>query len=134
MGRLIIAGDEDAAAAPFEHRLGAAQHMPRRGQPEPHAADIDRRIIRQRLAGFGSAVAIARIHDGERFGRGQNMPIARPRVVGVPVGDDGAVDAAHRIDEEIAGFDVEPLRAYPNPAFWFDALHRPNMGRESGSD
>jgi hypothetical protein len=46
--------------------------------------------------------------------------------------DDRAVDAAHRIDEEIAGFDIEALRAYANPAFWLDALHRPNMGRESG--
>ncbi len=55
------------------------------------------------LLGAGAVLAHAHAHDGERFGAGEHVGVAGAGVVGVGVGDDGAVHRAHRVDVEAAG-------------------------------
>ncbi len=50
----------------------------------------------------GEIVAIAQPHHVERLLRGQHRAMAGPGVVGMAVGDHGALDRPHRIDVKAA--------------------------------
>src|SRR5690606_21715896 len=71
--------------------------------------------VAERLARAAGVVAIARLHDGERLGRGQDGAMAGPRVIAMAVGDDGAVGATRRVDVEIARNAVEAPGRDPEP-------------------
>ena len=47
---LIVAGDDDAAALPFDHHLRAAEHMAGGHEPHGDVADLERLAIGERLA------------------------------------------------------------------------------------
>src|SRR4051794_35811716 len=59
--------------------------------------------VSNRLRAAGKIVAIAQPHHVERFLRGENRAMAGPGVVGMAVGDNGALDRANRIDMKAAG-------------------------------
>ena len=54
------------------------------------------------LRAAGEVVAIAQPHHVERLLGGQHRAMAGPGVVGMAVGDHGALDRPHRIDMEAA--------------------------------
>ena len=66
-------------------------------------AELDLLAIGDRLRAAGEIVAIAQPHHVERLLRRQHRAMAGPGVVGMAVGDHGALDRAHRIDMEAAG-------------------------------
>ena len=85
--------------------------MPGRRHPDGDAVDLDCLAIFDGLAALGEFLAIARFHDGKRFRRGENGAMPRACVVGMAMRHHGAVDGAtHRVDIEIAGRAIEPLR------------------------
>ena len=59
--------------------------------------------IGDRLRAAGEIVAIAQPHHVERLLRRQHRAVAGPGMVGMAVGDDRALDRAHRIDMKPAG-------------------------------
>ncbi len=89
-----------AAAAPLHRHLRAAQHVA--GRLQPHADLADRSASRRRpapAACAGPALPHAHVHDRQRLGAGQHRAVAGPGMVGMGVGDDGALHRAHRIDD-----------------------------------
>ena len=66
-------------------------------------AEFEFLAIGDGLRGAREIVAVAQPHHVERFLRGQHRAMAGPGVVGMAVGDHGALDRAHRIDMEAAG-------------------------------
>ncbi len=66
--------------------------------------ELDLVAAADRLRGAGEILAIAQPHHVERFLRRQHGAVARTRMVGMAVRDDGARDGADRIDMEAAGF------------------------------
>ena len=55
--------------------------------------------------------AVADRHDVECLGRGQHMTMTGAGVVSMAMGDQRPVNAAHRIDVEIARRTIKPLAA-----------------------
>ena len=87
---LVIAGNDDPAAAVFEHDLGAAEHMAGGHQGDPNLADRQALPISERLQNAARRLAMARPHDRDR-GRGrEHPPVAGTSMVAMPVRDDGA--------------------------------------------
>ena len=58
--------------------------------------------IGDRLRGPCEIVAIAQPHHVERLLRGEHRAVARPGVVGMAMGDQGALHGANRVDMEAA--------------------------------
>src|ERR1700751_4216555 len=66
-------------------------------------AEPDFFTVSNRLRAARKIVTIAQPHHVERLLRGENRAMARPGVVGMAVGDNGALDRANRIDMKAAG-------------------------------
>src|ERR1700737_1616791 len=60
------------------------------------------------LRSAGEIVAVAQPHHVEGFLRRQPPALARPGMVGMGVGDHGALDRPYRIDMEAPGFAAQP--------------------------
>jgi len=58
----------------------------------------------------------------------QDRAAPRKRVIAMPMGDDGAIDRAMRIDEELTGFAIEPAIGRIEPSFGMGKEHRANVG------
>ena len=71
-------------------------------QADIDAIDAGRFAIGHGLGVAGEVLAIAFGHDGQGLGRGQDRAVAGAGVVGVAVGDDGAVHRPGRVDVEVA--------------------------------
>src|SRR3984957_6867852 len=69
---------------------------------DPNPAEINRPAMGQDLRAAAKFLSIAQPHHVERLLGGQYRAMAGPRVVGMAVGDDGALDGAHRIYVEAA--------------------------------
>ena len=78
------------------------------------------------LAQAGEILAVSFRHDGDGFRRGQHGAMTRARMVGVAVGHHRPVNGAHRVDVEVAGRAVEPLR--PRLEQVFETDHPTDMG------
>ena len=89
--------------------------MPSRRQPQVDLADTHGNAAFQGLTASFGIIGIAGAHDGQRLGRGQDVLMAGPRVVGMTMGDDRAIDRSGRVDEEPAGHDVQAGRADLDP-------------------
>jgi len=65
--------------------------------------------------GSGAVFAHAGSHDGEGFRGGEDSVMVRAGVIGMGMGDDGAMDGANWVYEEIAGDAVEAFGAGDKP-------------------
>ena len=70
---------------------------------DPDIAELQLLAIGDGLRAAGEIVAVAQPHHVERFLRRQHRAMAGPGVVGMAVGDHGALDGPHRIDMKAAG-------------------------------
>jgi predicted TPR repeat methyltransferase len=70
---------------------------------DPDVAELEFLAIGDGLGAAGKVVAVAQPHHVERLLRGQHRAVTGPGVIGMAVGDHGALDGAHRIDMEAAG-------------------------------
>ena len=92
--------------------------MPGRLQPDIDLADAQPLAEPQRLlTGPRRRFAHAGAHDGQRLARGQHRPVAGAGVIGMGVGDRGAVHRAGGIDEKTAGFAEQAGRGGFQPGF-----------------
>ena len=66
-------------------------------------AELYRFAIGDGLGAAGKIVAVAQPHHVERLLSGQHRAMAGPGVVGMAMGDHGALDRPHRIDMKAAG-------------------------------
>ena len=87
-----------------------------------------RLAIARRLERTAGPLAHTGLHDGERLRRRQHMGVAGPGVVGMAMGDDGALDHAVRVDIKAAGLDMETGGCYADPAFRTGSGHLQRMG------
>src|SRR4051812_23989641 len=101
-GILVVARSDDGQSSAFDRDLGGAKHVAGRMERQLGAAQSERLAGLCHLRGTGEIVAVAEPHQVERLLRGQHRAVARPRVVGVAVGDHGLVDRTRRIDMETA--------------------------------
>ena len=113
---LVVAGDYRATALVLDHHLGAAEDMAGRRQPHAHATQVDRLTVAQRLEAAGRLGAESGLHDGDGLRSCQHRAMSGPRMVGVAVGDDGALDGSCRIDVEAGrraaqsgGVELQPI-------------------------
>ena len=93
-------------------------------EAEGDAADQALLAIGEGLEGSAGCLAKADAHDAERLRRRQDGGIVRPGMVAMAMGDDGALDGAGGIDEEIAGGAIEPLRTRKQPGRGMGRRHR----------
>ncbi len=101
---LVVTGGDDADASVSHRDLRRAQHMACGMKFDGDVAESYRFAIANGLRRAGEMVAVTQPHHVERLLRRQHRAMARPRVVGMAVGNDGALDRPHRIDMEAAGF------------------------------
>ncbi|MDT4871374.1 hypothetical protein FQZ97_1064990 [compost metagenome] len=94
----VVAGDHNALPAPLDQHLRRSQNVPGRIKCDRHVIDLQRHAEIERLEAPGAILAIAHLHDGDRIGRRQNRAVPAARVVGMAMGDDGAVARRRRID------------------------------------
>ena len=73
-------------------------------------AELERLAVSHHLRRAGEIVAIAQPHDLERLRRRQHGAVARPRMVGVTLGDQGLVDRPRRVDVKAAGLAADAGR------------------------
>jgi hypothetical protein len=118
---LVVAGGDDAGVLAGHRDLRRAQHMAGGVKFEGDITEFYRFAIGDGLGAAGKMVAVAQPHHVERFLRGQHRAMAGPGVVGMAVGDHGALDRPHRIDMKAAGLAAQTggdghqdvLRAHP---------------------
>ena len=100
---LVVAGGDDADAFVSDRDLRRAQHMAGGMKSDGDVAEFYLFAIGNGLRAAGKMVAVAQPHHVERLLGGQHRAMTRPGMVGMAVGDDGALDRPHRIDVEAAG-------------------------------
>ena len=100
---LVVAGRDDAGVLAGDRDLRRAQHMAGGMKFDRDVAEPDLLAIGDGLRTAGEIVAIAQPHHVERLLGGQHRAMAGPGVVGMAVGDHGALDRPHRIDMKAAG-------------------------------
>src|ERR1700730_18136645 len=82
--------------------------MARRVKFYPDVAELQFLAIADRLRAAGKVVAVAQPHHVEGFLRGQHRAMAWAGMVGMAVGDHGALDRPDRIDMESHRFPAQP--------------------------
>jgi hypothetical protein len=100
---LVVAGSDDAGVLAGHRDLRRAQHMAGGMEFYRHVAQLDFFAISDRLRTARKIVAVAQTHHVERLLRRQHRAMARSGVVGMAVGDHGALDRPHRVDMKAAG-------------------------------
>ena len=105
---LVVARHDPGAAGALETNLRRAEHVSGRMKADPHVADRQRCAIRCGLdAGIGSE---APAQERGRPLRAEIGGAPRPRVIAVCVGDQRAFHRVPRIDENVAGRTIQPVR------------------------
>ena len=82
--------------------------MAGRVQADAHALPVQRLAPGQ---GLQADIAEPRAQQAGAFGAAQVVPVPGPRMVGMGMGDDGAIDRPPGVDVEVAGRAVQALRA-----------------------
>ena len=90
--------------------LGGAEHVAGGMEAHIRVADAELLAIADRLRAAGEIGAVAQPHQVERLRRREHRAMARPRMVGMAVGDQRPLDRAHGIDVEAAAPGVEAGR------------------------
>ena len=91
-----------------ETDLRRAQHMACGMKLDRDVAELYPFAIGDGLRAARKIIAVAQPHHVERLLRGQHRAMARPGVVGMAVGDHGALDRPHRVDMEAAWLAAQP--------------------------
>ena len=102
-----VARDDDDLPPELHPHLCRPKHMSGRMQADLDAVDVAHFAIGQLVPLPRRVLAVARLHDGDGVGRRQHRPVARPRMVGMAMRDDGARHRPQRIDRNVAAFDVK---------------------------
>ncbi len=102
-GVLVVAGGDDAGVLAGDRDLRRAQHMAGGVKFDGDVAEPQFLAIGDGLGAACEIVAVAQPHQVERLLGGQHRAMAGPGVVGMAVGDHGALDRPHRIDMKAAG-------------------------------
>src|SRR5262249_14868412 len=103
-GIFIVAGGDHAQPINFDRNLRRTEDMPAGVQRNLRAGKVDAFAVSQGLHRAGEILAITQPHQVERLLRCQHRAVAGAGVVGMGMGDDGALDRAGRIDMESAAF------------------------------
>ena len=77
--------------------------MPSGMETDRNRAELDRLAIADGLAACGEIGAASDSHDGERFARRENVAVARPRMIRMPMRDERACNRPHGVDVKIPG-------------------------------
>ena len=99
---LVVAGGDDTQAVAGHRDLRRPQHMTGRVKADADVVELKSFAVADSLRAAGEIVAIAQPHHVERFLRRQHRAVAGAGVIGVGVGDQGALHRPHRIDVKIA--------------------------------
>ena len=110
-GVLVVAGGDHAGVLAGHRDLRRAQHVARRMEFDFDVAEPNFLAIAHRLCAAGEIVAVAQLHHVERFLRGEHGAMAGPGMVGMAVGNHGALDRTDRVDMEAARFAAEAGRS-----------------------
>ena len=109
MASLVIAGDDHALPRMFQKDLRAAEDMPCRNIGRIDAAgEADGLAIGDWRRSVASRVA--QLHDGQRLGRGDGLPMPAARMIGMAVSHQRPVDRAAGIDPAIGRDDMNTVR------------------------
>jgi hypothetical protein len=112
------------------HDLSRTEHVAGRCEADLDIAESQGLAVARRLQLSAGILAVTRAHDRERpLGR-EHARIPRPGMVAVAMRDHRPGRGSRGIDEEVAGFDVEPLRGRPNPAL---GTHAWAPGKQDGA-
>src|SRR5216683_1638192 len=101
---LVVAGGDDAGVLAGDRDLRRAQYMACGVKFDGDVAESYRFAIGDGLRSAGEIIAVAQPHHVEGLLRGQHRAMARPGMVGMAVGDHGALDRPYRIDVEAPRF------------------------------
>ena len=115
MMALVVARNHRALSFVFDHNLRRAEDVPGRHQPHRDISGFEWFAIGKSLHGVTRHRAKPDFHDGHRVSRGKNRLMAGPRMVGMAMGDDGALNGRMRIDVEIARHAIETARIRSEP-------------------
>jgi hypothetical protein len=95
---LVVARRHDAQAVGLNQNLRRAEHVAGRMKAHRHAVEGERRPIADRLRGAGEIFAVAQPHEVECLRCREHGAVARPGMIGVGMGDQGARNRANRVD------------------------------------
>src|SRR5216683_2207807 len=101
---LVVAGGDDAGVLAGDRDLRRAQHMACGVKFDGDVAEFYRFAVANRLRAAGEMIAVAQPHHVEGLLSSQHRAMARPGMVGMAVGDHGALDRPYRIDVEAPWF------------------------------
>ena len=105
---LVVAGGDDAGILAGHRDLRRAQHVAGGVKFDLDVAEPQFLAIGDGLRAAGEIIAIAQPHHVERLLRGQYRAVAGTGVVGMAMGDHGALDRPHRIDMEVTRLAAQP--------------------------
>ena len=121
---LIIAGDDGAAAAPFDHHLRAAEHMPGRLEPYFHFTDLQPLAKGESLGAGPRGSTEPRLHDGDGLACCQHMLMPRPGVIRMRMRDDCALHGSAWVDVKIPRPAIKPACIGAEPGLEAFRFHR----------
>ena len=113
---LIVARHHGAGALPLDQHLRAAEHVAGRVERHRHVADGDPFAVGRGLGARAGRRAEPGGHHPERLARGKHVIMPGPGVIGMAMGDDGALGPAIRVDVKAAGPAIEALPVDREPA------------------
>ena len=104
----------------FDRNLRRTENMPGGMQRDLCAGKADPFTVSQGLCRAGEILAIAQPHQIERLWRCQHGAVAGAGMIGMGMGDDGALDRPGRVDMESAAFAADTGRRGDENVFWSD--------------
>ncbi len=102
----VIAGNDDFLARMLEHDLCASEHMACGYEGDIDVADTESLSVRHGLARFG---AVAKGHDGESLGGGENRAVTAARMIAVAVSHERPLFRLRRVDPRIGWPDIKSV-------------------------
>ena len=113
---LVVARDDGALTLMFDDQLCCAEDVAGRPQRYGDAANLECLAIGEGLKRSRRACAKPQLHDGDGIGGRQHGGMPGPRMIGVAMGYDGAIDRRMRVDVKSARQAVETRSVGPQPA------------------
>jgi hypothetical protein len=108
-GELVVTRHDPCFAAMLDAHLRRSEHVAGGVQRNRHAVSRDALAVIERLDRY---LAEPGTQHGQRRTRGDVMPAAGARMIGVRVRDDRMLDRPPRIDVEVAGRAIEAFGPY----------------------
>ncbi len=108
---LVIPGGNNGCATVPDPNLGGTQHMTGREKCNTRAIDDNFLTKICDLTRVAEILAVTDCHDLQRTPRCKHFVMPGLGMIGMAVGDQGAFNRHHGINEEVTGFAVQALRA-----------------------